>query len=250
MKPIPGIVEMGRFRLEPHECSYLPQETASLEYRIIRHITAEAYGELLRRGWRRFGGEFFRPACPHCCKCRSLRIKVNDFRFSRTHLRTLKRNENIRVVLQPPSITEAHLALYNAYHQDMHLRRGWRLRSITRAEYESSFLRGNSGFAHEILYYSGQTLSGVALVDLVPDAISSVYFFCDPEWRQDAPGVFSVLQTLKIAREKGLRYQYLGYWIQECGSMAYKSQYRPHELLDVYPADDEEPAWKAAPLGP
>ena len=28
--------------------------------------------------------------------------------------------------------------------------------------------------------------------------------------------------------------------------MSYKSQYRPHEILERYPADDEEPAWVRA----
>ena len=84
---------------------------------------------------------------------------------------------------------------------------------------------------------------GVALVDVVPDAVSSVYFFHDPDWRQNSPGVFSILTTARFAQQQGLNYQYLGSWIPECQSLAYKSNYHPHERLAFYPEDDEEPVW-------
>lgn len=58
-----GIDELQRFSTPPYGCMYLPTETASLTYRIIRDLTPQQYNELLRRGWRRFGCEFFRPAC-------------------------------------------------------------------------------------------------------------------------------------------------------------------------------------------
>jgi len=86
---------------------------------------------------------------------------------------------------------------------------------------------------------------GVALADITPTSLSSVYFFHDPAWRPRAPGVFSVFQQLAYAQRHGLRYHYLGYWIAGCPSMAYKAQYRPHELLVWYPPDEVEPEWVA-----
>jgi arginine-tRNA-protein transferase len=53
------------------------------------------------------------------------------------------------------------------------------------------------------------------------------------------------MQQLAYAQRHGLRYHYLGYWIAGCPSMAYKAQYRPHELLARYPPDDVEPEWIA-----
>src|SRR6266446_5665111 len=67
----------------------------------------------------------------------------------------------------------------------------------------------------------------------------------DKDVLQPTPGVFSVLQQLAYAQRQGLRYHYLGYWIAGCPSMAYKAQYRPHEVLVWYPPDDVEPAWIA-----
>jgi arginine-tRNA-protein transferase len=52
------------------------------------------------------------------------------------------------------------------------------------------------------------------------------------------------MRQCQYARRHGLIYQYLGYWIAECPSMAYKSNYRPHEVLARYPADGETPVWE------
>src|SRR5260221_6477797 len=87
----------------------------SVEYRILAGVTAGSYQDLLRRGWRRFGEDFFRPACPRCVKCRSLRVNVGEFKPSRSQRRTLQRNSQIRVVVQSPTVTMEHLRLYNAY---------------------------------------------------------------------------------------------------------------------------------------
>jgi arginine-tRNA-protein transferase len=52
-----------------------------------------------------------------------------------------------------------------------------------------------------------------------------------------------VLQEIEFCRAHGLPYLYLGYWVAGCASMAYKSQYRPHELLAGRPGDGETPVW-------
>lgn len=235
-----------RFTTGPDPCAYLPQEMASAEYRVFFDLSPKGFGELLRRGWRRFGRQVFRPTCANCAACRTIRVNVARFEPSKSQRRTLRRNAHIEVVVQQPTVTHQHLELYNAYHADMHHRRGWPLQTISEGEYRAAFLDGDWSFAREFLYFDDGRLVGVGLVDVVPGASSSVYFFHDPVWRPMAPGVFSLLAELWHAREHGLAWHYLGYWIAQCPSMAYKSQYRPHELLVEFVADDEEPVWKPA----
>jgi len=237
------MLEVARFTTPPYPCNYLPTATATLAYRIILDITAQQYDALLRRGWRRFGCEFFRPRCPSCVACQSLRIPVDAFIPSRSQRRTLQRNAAFKVLVQAPTITAAHLRLHHAYHADMHRPRGWPAQTITPEAYVQQYIGGAWAFAREFLYYDHDRLVGVGLADVTPVSLSSVYFFHDPAWRPQAPGVFSVLQQLAYARQYGLQYHYLGYWIAGCGSMAYKAQYRPHEILTQYPRDDEEPVW-------
>lgn len=241
------LVDLVRLTSPPAPCSYLPAETASLDYRVLGELSDAEYEELLRRGWRRHGRYFFRPACPACTKCRSLRVDVRRFTPSKSQRRILRRNADVRLIVRPPTVSRAHLRVFNAYHADMHERRGWPLRRDTADEYYGSFLAGDRPFAREFLYVRARRLIGVGLVDLVPHGLSSVYFFHDPAWRDLSPGTYSALREIDYAQQTGRDFLYLGYWIAECPSMAYKNRFTPYELLQRYPADHEPPVWQPAP---
>ena len=241
---IPEENELLRIVEPQRACSYLPDETASLEYRILYGISDEQYEQLLSRGWRRFGTHFFRPACANCVKCRSIRIEIGAFESSKSQRRCEKKNAAIRVEVDTPKITSAHLKLYDAYHGAMHDEKGWKERESSPSEYDESFLAGDWPFAREMRYYRGRELVGVGLIDIVPTATSSIYFYHAPDWRPDNPGTFSLLQELALARQLGKQHLYLGYWIPENRSMAYKASFRPHELLTSYHADEVVPQWE------
>lgn len=241
-----NVIELARLTPKPYACPYLPGRTASLTYRILIDIRAQDYEALLCRGWRRFGCEFFRPACPACAACRSLRVNLQDFTPSRSQRRTLSRHTDVDIIVQRPTVTPDHIRLYNAYHDDMHSRKGWPRQRHTRDSYYKHFLLGDWPFAREFLYVAHGRLVGVALADVTPHALSAIYFYHDPARRQMAPGVYSILQQIAYGRRAGLHHLYLGYWIAESASMAYKADYRPHEILAAYPADTELPIWQAA----
>ena len=71
--------EIFRFVEQPRQCSYLPEETASLEVHGVTHMSPAEYADLLSRGYRRFGSQVFRPACESCRKCQSVRVLVQQF---------------------------------------------------------------------------------------------------------------------------------------------------------------------------
>lgn len=237
------VLELFRFQTPPSSCSYLPQEQSSLEYRVLAQVSDSAFQEMLERGWRRHGRNFFRPACPSCRKCQSLRVDVNTFRPTKSQRKADKKNSDVRLEVAKPSVTQQHIKLYNDWHADMHVRSGWRDDRMDAQTYTEVFLAGNWPFAREFRYYLEEELVGVGLVDVLPDALSSVYFYHAPAWRPDSPGTFTVLKEIEYARQTGRRYLYLGYWIAECQSMAYKARFGPHDILNVYPTDQEEPKW-------
>ncbi|HEX6985489.1 MAG TPA: arginyltransferase [Planctomycetaceae bacterium] len=237
-------LELLRGAAPPGPCSYLPDETASLEYRYLLDIAPAEFEAMLSRGWRRQGACFFRPGCPRCAKCRSLRVDVAAFAPGKSFRRCLKRNADVRVVFRPPSLTKDHLAVFDAYHADMHRRRGWHYDPATAEDYSRTFLAGHFSFAREFLYLRGRELIGVGLVDVTPNALSSIYFYHRPDWRPAGPGTFSVLREIDYAKETGRRWLYLGYWIPENASMAYKNRFAPHEILERYVREDETPVWR------
>jgi len=233
-----------RFIEEPRECSYLPEETASLEVRGVADMTPQEYAALLARGYRRFGWQVFRPGCRNCSKCRSVRVLVREFNPNGGERRVLRKNESIRAELHPLYVSREHIELYNLYHRFMSEHRGWPSRRATLDSYCFDFLSGAAHAGRQWLYFEANRLVGVALMDEVPGAISLVYCFYHPGWRVRSPGTFSILNQLLYAKESSLEYAYLGYWIESSPSMSYKGRFHPREILKEYPPDGATPVWE------
>lgn len=149
------MLEHIRFSTAPHPCPYLPAETAQLSYRLIRKISVLEYEQMLSRGWRRFGNQFFRPNCPQCAGCRSLRVNVPHFSPSKSQRRILKRNADLRIEIRPPGVTADHLRLWHDFHAAMKLRKGWEKNAKTPEEYLEQFVGTGFPFASEFAYYLG-----------------------------------------------------------------------------------------------
>ncbi len=228
---------------EEDSCVYLPAERSRTHYRIIDGCKPEVYSAMLHRGWRRFGRVFFRPVCRFCSQCRSLRIPVRDFRPNRSMRRNEKANRDLETVLLPVSLTPDHLRLYERYHLDMSGRKGWPGKGIDPLDYFQTFIDGHESYGHELRILLDGRLVGLALVDLLPDALSAVYCFYDPDLRSRGLGVFSILRQIEIARQRGLPNLFLGFWVKDNASMRYKANYQPHEILRGRPGSEEDPVW-------
>ncbi|MEM8994662.1 MAG: hypothetical protein AAGF23_07700, partial [Acidobacteriota bacterium] len=88
----------------------------------------------------------------------------------------------------------------------------------------------------------------VALVDILPGAMSAVYSYYEPSLRRRGLGVQAVLSQVEIARSRDMPFLYLGYWIEGNASMRYKARYQPHQLLQGRPGFDEAAQWRPPPV--
>jgi arginine-tRNA-protein transferase len=75
-------------------------------------------------------------------------------------------------------------------------------------------------------------LVGACLTDRQGDGLSMIYSFYEPDHAERSGlGNYIILDHIRRARETGLPYVYLGYWVEGSARMQYKIRYRPLERL-------------------
>jgi arginyl-tRNA--protein-N-Asp/Glu arginylyltransferase len=220
------------FIAPPSTCGYLPEQQWSLEYELVAAATPAEYMQRMAAGWRRFGGMFFRPQCPTCRACQSIRVPVERFRPDRSQRRCQKFNAGaVELRIGPPSVTRAKLALYDRYHAYQAARKGWPEHPAKDADsYAQSFVE-NPFRTEEWCYFIEGRLAGVGYVDALPGGLSAIYFYYDPELRDRSLGTFNVLCAVAEAARRKLPHLYLGYYVPGCESMLYKARFVPNEIL-------------------
>lgn len=216
-----------RFVAPPGPCEYLPGQTWQLEYEFVRQLSTDEYSVRLMDGWRRFGHAMFRPACPVCRRCQSLRIPSAAFQPTRSQRRAWNANHgHVRLQIGTPEATPAKMALRETYQTFQHDAKGWPLEG---ADYEEMFI-SNPFPTEEWCYYDGDRLIAVGYVDRLAAGLSAIYFFYDPKERHRSLGTFNVLSVIQAARDRGLPHVYLGYYVEGCRSLEYKDRFRPNEI--------------------
>jgi arginyl-tRNA--protein-N-Asp/Glu arginylyltransferase len=221
------------FTPPPSTCGYLPDRNWQLTYEVVADLTPAEYLERVNAGWRRFGHTLFRPTCPNCSRCRSLRIPVATFRPDRSQRRAWAMNDGqVRLEIGPPVVTAEKLDLYDRFHDFQHRHRNWPPHTPeSTASYTESFV-DNPIPTEEWRYRLGRKLVGVGYVDPLPNGLSAIYFFHDPGERRRSLGTFNVLCVIREAAARGLEHVFLGYYVEGCRSLEYKARFRPNEILD------------------
>ena len=85
-------------------------------------------------------------------------------------------------------------------------------------------------------YYLDDQLIAVGVIDIVPQGMSSVYFFYDPIYKPLKLGIVAGLYEIEYIKRMNksfslFKYYYLGFYIQESDKMRYKGDFEPSELL-------------------
>jgi len=87
------------------------------------------------------------------------------------------------------------------------------------------------GSFHQCYRLDGRLIA-MGVLDLLPHAVSGVYFIYHSEFEKWSFGKLSALREAALAVEKGYDYYYMGYYIHDCVKMRYKGDYKPQYVLD------------------
>jgi len=214
---------------QPHPCSYLDGHTAQASF-VSRAfpMTAPLYSQLIGYGYRRSGDDVYKPSCPSCRLCVPSRLLAKDFKPNRSQKRCQKTNSGTVVIIKPPLYEQAHFDLYLRYQLSRHHEGG--MADCTPGDY-LSFLSSTWCNTHFVEFSIANKLAAVAVVDQLDNALSAVYTFFDPDLADHSLGTYAVLWQVQQALQQQLEFVYLGFWVDNSQKMAYKSHFRPLQLL-------------------
>ena len=217
----------------PQPCPYLEGRMERKLFTALQGEFAEKLNDTLsKQGFRRSQNVLYRPSCAECSACLSARIRVADFEPSRSQRKTVRRNERLRREATSPWATEEQYALFRAYLDSRHADGGMADMDI----FEFAAMIEETPIRSRVIEYTGKDehgekeLAAVCLTDVLDDGLSMVYSFYDPKYAGASLGTYVIMDHIEIARDAGLPYVYLGYWVPGSAKMGYKAKFSSPEI--------------------
>ncbi len=217
----------------PQPCPYLDGRMERKLFTALQGEYAEKLNDTLsKQGFRRSQNVLYRPSCSDCSACMSARIRVADFEPSRSQKKTAKKNEALRREATSPWATEDQYALFRAYLDSRHADGGMADMDI----FEFAAMIEETPIRSRVIEYAttdedgAKALAAVSLTDVLDDGLSMVYSFYDPDLAPSSLGTYVILDHIQIARDAGLPYVYLGYWVPGSSKMGYKAKFSSLEI--------------------
>lgn len=219
-----SLVNVGLSQLFP--CSYLQDQQEQLIV-IQDQVEPVLFDRLLALGFRRSGLAIYKPQCPSCNACQPIRVVVNKFSPSKSQKRTLNKNKDLHIKITD-KISPEHYLLYEKYisirHQD------GSMYPPSQKQFEQ-FLGQGWMKPQYIELYLAQTLIAVAVTDFMPNSLSAIYTFFDPNEEKRSLGSLMILMQCQLALCLKKSFVYLGYQIDTNQKMNYKKLYQPYQIL-------------------
>jgi arginyl-tRNA--protein-N-Asp/Glu arginylyltransferase len=222
--------ELRFFLSSSQDCGYLPgRQSSNVFVDPASELNREVYAQLSELGFRRSGDYLYRPHCAQCRACQPLRVPIAEFKASKSQRRCSKRNQDLQHERVKSIDADEYFSLFERYinlrHQD------GEMYPASRETFDNFLSPAWDTTEYLVLRDASGRLLSVAVTDILDDALSAIYSFFEPAEDKRSLGVYNILAQVEWAKKLNRRYLYLGYWIEECDKMAYKTQYRPYQIL-------------------
>lgn len=215
------------YALPPGPCNYL----VGRDWTLIGMRDSDV-DRLMRLGGQRFGYLYCSTACFECRACMPARIRVRDFRFTKSQRRTLRRNLDLEVTIGPVGYTPEKFSLLKKFIVSKfqtptdHL-----VCENSRERYYLEFHLHHPAHTREVHYRHRGRLLGVSILDVGQVGIYSHYFFYDLSEKKRRLGIFSFLKEISWCQHLGHEHLYIGFLNPRSTRLGYKAQFAELEVL-------------------
>jgi arginine-tRNA-protein transferase len=196
-------------------------------------VEPEQLDVLLAGGWRHFGTRFYRYSLniyqDQIVRVMPLRIRLADFRLSKSQRRILRRNQDLECTVGPIEITDDTHELFASHKQRF-------TTDVPPSIY--TFLSTDPANvpcpALETSVKLDGKLVAASFFDIGTDSISSIYGIFDPHETVRSLGIYTMLKEIEWAVDNGRQYYYPGYAYDGESFYDYKKRFSALERFDWY----------------
>ena len=158
------------------------------------------------------------------------KFKENNFIYGNTKSRDYLTKNYINIEIVKNIATQEHYSLFKKYQLDRHP--GGSMSNMSEDDFISMIETSSVETYLMEFRDNSKKLLGVMLFDEQNNALSAVYSFFDPDLSKFGIGNFMIIKCLMYGMENNYKYLYLGYYIKEVSSMAYKIRFKPGQILE------------------
>ncbi len=222
------------YHSSPISCPYIDGLfEQQLFFKLSKNNGIEEYNKLSQAGFRRSHDIAYRPSCYNCNACQTIRVKVNDFKINKNWQRILNKNNNISMEIidgknYQPIDSDEQFNLFFKYVTTRHNEGG--MAEMTRNDYKNLLTSPANTNIIEFRDMENELIA-CCIIDILNDGISAVYSFFDTDLTKNSLGSYMILKIIELAKKTKLPYIYLGFLIENNPKMAYKSRFKPLEIL-------------------
>jgi arginine-tRNA-protein transferase len=196
-------------------------------------VTPRQLDMLLANGWRHFGTYFFRYSInfsPDLLQIREvipLRIRLADLDLSRSQRRVLRRNADLKTLIEPLLISPDSEVLFESHRTRFK-------ESVPETIY--NFVSPNAGESpcdsRQFRVFDGERLLSESYFDVGEASVSGAYAVFDPAETRRSLGIFTMLKEIGYSIEMGKEFYYLGYCYSSESIYDYKKRFAGTEGFD------------------
>ncbi len=197
----------------------------------MQRLHPQLFDDYLATGWRLLGNSLVRHNFSVCrrqmCRAIPLRIRLEDFHFSKSQRQLLRRNAHLDVRRGPIYLTDEKTTLFDRHCERFEDRRPMSIRSFLGPNTHREPVPGQ-----ECSIYIEGNLAACSFMHLGEEGVSATYCFFAPEYQEYGLGNYTMLLEILECQRLGMRYYYHGYCNDVPSGFDYKLNFNNLEALD------------------
>lgn len=187
---------------------------------------------LLADGWRHFGAHYFRYNFgfyeTEIRRVLPLRVRLSDFKCSKSQRRVLRKNQDLQIIVRPVEITPEKENLF-----ERHKQRFARGTPDSIYDFLDSADAANSPCkVKEVCVYADGKLLAASFFDVGETSISGIYAMFELAQTARSLGIFTMLLEIDYALKNDKDFYYSGYAYEGESFYDYKKRFSALETYD------------------